>query len=72
MEVYTFELKSYNLVTYTGDTCATGITLPAPPATNPLLAAAFTSALVLCELTYITKGEEARFGPCHRCAWRCS
>ena len=57
VDVYNFELKTYNLVTYTGDTCAAGLTLPSPPATNPLLASAFTSALVFCELTYITVGD---------------
>ena len=56
VEVFDVEEVENNVITYTGDTTAGGIMNGKEGGT--VLDEAFTSDLVLCELTYLESGEE--------------
>ncbi|GMH47360.1 hypothetical protein TL16_g00045 [Triparma laevis f. inornata] len=58
VEIYDEEIVEIPIVTYTGDTSASGITLPKPCPEPSVLSKAFGSEIVLCELTYLEGGEE--------------
>ncbi|GMI11673.1 hypothetical protein TrVE_jg8581 [Triparma verrucosa] len=62
VKVYDEEIVEVPIITYTGDTSAGGITMVRPGGGGSVLADAFRSEIVLCELTYLEGGEEKSRG----------